>query len=163
MNIRDIITQTCVKCGVPELTHKIKYEFNRRFTARLGDATWKPMQNIGVVRFSLPLWERASETEKYETIVHEVCHIIANSQARATGYINQPHGPEWKRLMIICGVAPESCHTVNRDGLARKLPRVQATCGCMTHNITTNRATRMSKGKKYKCLKCNNLIALVKG
>jgi predicted SprT family Zn-dependent metalloprotease len=154
-NIREIIRQTCATCGVPDLSFSIHYKFNRRFTSKLGLATYYRNDKRGVLQFSLPLWERATERDKYEVVVHETCHIVARY---LYPFMTRHHGWEWKHLMIKCGLEPKRCHSIDRTGLVKT---VAVSCGCMTHQITTNRLTRMKKGKKYMCMKCKNTIQLV--
>lgn len=74
--IRKWIEHACNCNGVPTLVHKIDFEFNASFTSRLGDAKWDRKRKRGRIRLSTPLWERASEKDRYETVIHEACHVI---------------------------------------------------------------------------------------
>ena len=49
-------------------------------------------------------WPDMSRKDKYETIVHECCHLI---DAYERDIIKNPHGPTWFSLMERLGVNPE--------------------------------------------------------
>lgn len=129
----------------------IHFEFNGRFTSRGGDAKYYKLAQKGVVRLSRPLWPRMSQEQKENTIVHETCHIIAH---HLKGYC-QKHNHFWQAVMWKCGYKPSRCHNVDTTGLKRKVSRVVAYCGCGEHPITQNRRTRMLRGQRYRCCKCN--------
>jgi len=113
------------------------------------------------VRFSIPLWSRATPKERYETVVHEICHIVANHEAALKGTTtSSAHGWEWKNLMRKCGVKPERCHNVDRTGLKRTGNRVSASCGCGAHNVTPYVAGRIAAGATYTCRKCHKAIVV---
>ena len=159
--IYDAIRSTCDKCQVPNLADRIAAEFNGRFTRCLGRAHFDQQAGTGKVLLSAPLWPRATDRQKYETVVHETVHIIV-------GYLYQnkrrrkPHGKEWRALMVHCGLAPEVCHNVDRTGLERRARKVDAYCACGVHPITRHLATRMRRGRKYICLCCRGRLALRK-
>lgn len=44
-----------------------------------------------------------------ETMIHELCHVI---QFVLYPKAKQAHGPEWKRIMMNFGYAPDTCHTM---------------------------------------------------
>jgi predicted SprT family Zn-dependent metalloprotease len=56
------------------------------------------------VWFSHRLWKRASLRERRNTIVHEVCHIVAGCEHH--------HREPWRKLMRQCGEKPTRCHNV---------------------------------------------------
>ena len=139
-----------VRRHAPTLEPLLRIEWNARFTSRLGDAMyldegaiaqtafrtgrrsvlgWEPMARV---RFSIPLWPRASRTERDETVAHEVAHLI--TVARWTASLSAPlrfgtlrpparpsaHGREWQAIMREMGYVPKRCHSVDRTGLARR-------------------------------------------
>lgn len=113
------------------------------------------------VRFSIPLWPRASVQERYETVVHEICHIVANHEAALAGRPRpQAHGHEWKRLMWKAGVEPKRCHNVDRTGLAKTNKVIDASCGCGKHDVTPYVAGRIAAGCRYTCRKCKQAIVV---
>lgn len=146
-NVLRWTVETLAALGVADLP--VDVEWNDRFTSRLGDAAYNPQGSR--VRFSTPLWTRASEQDRYETVVHEVCHVVAKHQNR--GRKIEPHGHEWQRLMRRCGVEPKRCHNIDRTGLARTRRTVSAWCGCQEHKITPQMARRIHCGETSRACK----------
>lgn len=155
VEIKKVVDKTLRKCKCKNLIGKIKIEFNGRFTQRLGDARYNPKSKKGEIRFSRPLWPRTDDTERYNTIVHEVCHIVTH---KLHGYAAKAHGREWKDLMILCGVKPDRCHNVPVDH--RFQQRVSAWCECQEHLITKNKRTRIINGQLYFCRTCDSFLSL---
>ena len=145
----ETIRWTCNTLLVPELFAKITVEWNNRFTRKMGDANWK----LNRVRFSVPLWPRASEDERRTTVIHEVCHLVANYKYKLfekRGRRN-PHGQEWKHLMKLCGIRPERCHNVDRTGLKRHNTRTKykVYCECREWLVGPVRMKRMNSGARF--------------
>lgn len=153
--IRDQVQFACDCCGCPELAKKISIEFNNRFTRRMGDASKK--WDHYFIRLSAPLWPRATEAQRRETVIHEACHIIDSYlNGRMCG-----HKHPWKLLMIKCGLKPERCHSVDRTGIARKHNQVDAYCGCGKRSIGKIKANRIRQGvSNYRCLTCKQTVSL---
>jgi SprT protein len=153
--IRKLIESTMkqFKLNIP-----IQIEWKRRFTRKMADARLFP-GGFGRIRLSVPLWPRQGEAEQRNTIIHEVCHIIARSQNRFI----KPHGSEWKRLMRQCGEKSERCHAVDARDLRRVYTRrakVEVYCKCSSHLIGPVRADRMRAGThSYRCGICHNLLS----
>ena len=76
-HIKEWIRFACERNGVPELAQVILVEWSLRFTRRMGDATYSPINYGARIRLSIPLWPRASEEDRRETVIHEACHVIA--------------------------------------------------------------------------------------
>lgn len=124
-SIRQWIRYACERNGVPELAQVIVVEWNARFTRRMGDGMYSPTRMLGRIRLSVPLWGRASEQDRRETVIHEACHVIAfYKDANATS-----HGVEWRQAMLNCGVDPLRTHSVDRTGLMRR-QRLFVLCDC---------------------------------
>lgn len=88
------------------------------------------------------------------TVPHEVAHHCANE------YINGDagHGRAWSMAMSVMGIEARRCHNYDIANLPN---RVQAKCGCMTHNITKTRANKMKRGHGYGCGRCGQPLELV--
>lgn len=120
--VKEVLDWTLATLGVEEsLGNKVEYSFSPRMTHTMGYAyseryVPRKRKRRHLVRFSSQLWERASERERYETIIHEVCHIVANHLY--AGEKIKPHGRKWKSLMERCGLQPEIYHHVNTKDLA---------------------------------------------
>ena len=163
--IRKVVDETLEKLGVADEVI-IQIEWNNRFTRRMGDARIiadgrKPGfdKTIGKVRFSNPLWPRASEQERTETAIHEVCHIVKN---HIYGRLTGAHGRYWQHLMYKCGINPDRTHTVDRTGLKRSHDKVACKCDCNDNReIGFIRARRIRNGQsQYTCVSCNSIISL---
>lgn len=114
--IRGWIWFACERNEVPELAQTIIVEWNSRFTRRLGDASYNPYTYRARIRLSIPLWGRASQEDRRETVIHEVCHVVV--KYKFNPFIAD-RGPEWKEAMKNCGVTAARTHSVDRTGLTR--------------------------------------------
>lgn len=146
------IKKACTDNGCPELAGYISYSWNGRFTRRLGDANLRTFH----IRLSTPLWPRANDATRYETVVHEACHLIAFHKHKERG-----HGYAWKACMARTGTKPERCHNVDRTGLARTQKRATAYCGCGECTLGPVRAKKLAKNQaRYACRRCGQFITL---
>lgn len=94
----------CDRNEASYLTSLISIEWNNRFITRLADGALFVNPLRGRIRIGTKYWERASDSQKRQTIIHEACHIVAFHQH---GLDIKPHGHEWKHAMRKCGVDPE--------------------------------------------------------
>lgn len=162
MKISDLIRQACEANGMPTLADKIRCVWNARLTRCAGRAKLREME----IELSPVLFERSSTAEKIETVVHEACHLITH--ARYWPIRTDAHGAEWRESMHLAGYPNAArCHKIDRTGIARKLPRIQAYCLCPNGiQISTNLATRMRRaamrGGFYTCRKCIAKISLTR-
>jgi SprT protein len=153
--IRKWIRFACECNEVPELAQVILVGWNARFTRRLGDASYSPRSYRARIRLSVPLWARATEEERRETTIHEVCHVIV-------GYKFGPvpsHGSQWKQAMRNCGLKPIPTHNVDRTGLSRRQRRfvlidcpnsgIEKKC-----RIGARVLGRMRRGTEFRCKVC---------
>ena len=133
----------------------VRIAWSKRFTSRLGDALYQ--DGCSRVRFSVPLWPRAGGKNQYETVVHEICHIVASHEN--VGRKISAHGREWKALMWKCDVEPRRCHDVRPAGY--KDPRtIKAKCGCKEHMVTEGEALKIAAGFPLGCRKCRTGLTL---
>jgi SprT protein len=155
-HIREWIRFACDCNKVPELAQVILVEWNSRFTRRLGDAAYNSVTFRARIRLSIPLWPRATDQDRRETVIHEACHIIVGYKH---GFAVSAHGPEWKKAMENCSVEPLRLHAVDRTGLARKQRRfillacpyegVERKCRC-----TIRELNRLRCGVEMWCKVC---------
>ena len=75
-NIRQWIRHACQSNDVAELAQTFLVEWNRRFTRRLGDGHYSLLSMRARIRLSSPLWPRASDIDRQETVIHEACHVL---------------------------------------------------------------------------------------
>jgi SprT protein len=161
--IVETIKWACDILLVPEFYSRIKVEWNARFTRKVGDANYR----LNRVRFSAPLWPRASEQERRETVIHEVCHLVANYKYNLSAKVGHcsPHGVEWKSLMRKCGILPKRTHNVDRTGLRRNhtQTKYKVYCSCREWLIGPIRMRRMNTGTRfYTCPTCHAPVTSTK-
>lgn len=159
--VRKWIKETLQIFGLENLESKLVVLYKSSFTRRMGDASRNISAGTYTVRFSIPLWAFATDLQRKETVVHEMCHII--DMIHGTYNSKEAHGYSWSQLMIKCGFRPNRCMSIKRpDELKRNVKRFEATCLCMTHKLTSQMRTKMLAGlKHYRCLKCNTRVSLV--
>ncbi len=145
-------------CDAESLKKKVSVSFNSRFTARAGDACFGMMR----IRLSEPMWKIMDKQERYETVIHEACHLI-------TAYFfpistEGPHGPNWRHYMLRCGVKPEARHSIDRTEILRGSGYTEAYCGCPKPHLITWRkhASIKSQTKNYRCKSCKRRLELIK-
>lgn len=106
-----------------------------------------------------------------DTVVHEFAHLVQKQH-----FVNsQPHGNEWKRVMISFGKDPQRCHNMNlgtaisnynsslKGAYAPVKTRTTKTftykCGCQEHELTSIRHNKVLKGTgSYRCNKCGQKL-----
>ena len=68
--IKEWIWFACQRNDAEELAQAVIVEWNSRFTRRLGDGIYSPLTFRARIRLSVPLWPRASEKDRRETVIH---------------------------------------------------------------------------------------------
>lgn len=155
--VRELMRMACEKNNLPtSFADSVRVEWKDRFTARMGDANYSRMR----IRLSTPLFSRASVEDQEDTVVHEMCHIIARHTYK---YPIKPHGREWQLSMVRAGYKPTRTHSVDRTGLKRKSTKTQeASCSCAVHKITIKMwvGIQTDKSRRF-CKRCKSkLVAL---
>jgi len=168
--------------GREDLIDHLTVEWSTRFTSRLGDAcyidvtaipSWRKLDKkfdrnvvdgkVCRLRFSAPIWPLADETQRYETVVHEVAHLVTSHEANlANRGKPQSHGYEWKSVMLRAGISPKTTHSVDVKGLKGKKTRKTdvAHCECKDHEITPAMAKKIGNGSLYICRSCKGYLLL---
>jgi len=105
--------ETMSKLGYEHLSGEVEVIF-QPMTSKVGLAEWQNYRKINTgyrvaignmtIFLSELYWPDMSRKDKYETIVHECCHLI---DAYERDIIKNPHGPTWFSLMERLGVNPE--------------------------------------------------------
>lgn len=145
-----IVQETVVKlsCFIP-----IHVEW-KALKSRIGDAHYA----TGRIRFSTLFWPSMTESQRRNTVIHEVCHLVAH---KLYGPFIKPHGREWKALMLDCGEVGKSFKRVTPTEATktkRHVKKFVTVCGCGEHPITQNRWTRMQRGSRYRCRTCGESL-----
>lgn len=150
--INQWILEACTDNGMPELFGKIRWQFNAKFRSRAGDANCHKM----FLRFSLPIWLKATEEQKQDTVKHETCHLVAWVKY---GPHIKSHGVEWQQTMIKAGLEPKRTHSVP---VIKRSVDVQCTKCKQVYKLGLIRARRMLSGKSnYLCRQCHATVEFV--
>jgi predicted SprT family Zn-dependent metalloprotease len=154
------------------------FEFNNRFTKRIGDAVYWGSRGYGRIRLSGKLWPTMSETEKIDTILHEVAHIIDQYRRykgvqQAVSYRYQRskkygggHGPEWHKIAKEIGAKPQRFADKDAADFAkfrRRTTRYSIPCNCgscvvSSRMLTVMKKTDIHKGIIRRCRKCRRVL-----
>lgn len=165
IDVDALVDSTLTLLGARELISAVRVSWHD-FERRLGDARVvlaSPGSYVGQIRFSRQAWPLLTFEEQREVVVHEVCHVVDIGLAWAAGKKpGPPHGDDWRWLMRIAGY-PNAAARHHRMLLPNTRRRFAAVCSCRTHMLTSIRATRIKRGRKYVCLKCQKPLTLTDG
>ncbi len=168
-------------CGRPELFKILDFSYCPTMTRKLGsalltnkyareDGQWKTLK-VGEIKLSKPWYGVIQENDKINTVIHEVCHIVADydiaelSKKNYCEFVtlnfdnerNEGHGKYWKELMQKCGLPPNSCAKID-EKIDNK---VTAYCLCNEWKISKQRAGRIRNSTSaYYCKKCKANLSL---
>jgi SprT protein len=130
-----------------------KIEYNSRMRSTLGRAYYS--------LFKIELNQRALDKNRdavRQTVAHELAHLISYE---IYGLHGKGHGVRWKSVMIRLGFSPERCHSVDVSEFKARRTKVKAKCECKTHEISSNRATKMkNRTAFYRCGLCKTRLEL---
>ena len=161
--VREWIGFACDCNGCPELVDRIYFDWSNRMTRAMGKAgragyverngsavrMWK-------IKLSVGLFGNAGRDDRYETIVHEVCHVIDDYLHNGWERIEDGHGPRWRAIMRKCGIAPRRYHNVSREGLVK---RHLYTCDCGNEfKLSTRMHNSVRRGRRRTCRRCRGYI-----
>jgi len=162
-----MVLKALKKMGRQDLLPYIWVVWSTRLTSSMGRAVFARPGDIVRKRFekntidgrvvrmelSVPLWDRATEAQRNQTILHELSHLITHQEALiAQQERPKPHGRRWKNTMHRIGADAARTHTVDTGGLGRL--KAKAQCRCMDHYVTPRMAGEILMGKRYTCRKC---------
>lgn len=111
------------------------------------------------LNFNLGILTNPKNTDEFikQTVAHEVAHIIAWLNY---GIDIQPHGKEWRNIMLGFGLYPHRTHKYDMStAKVRRQRRYEHVCtGCgKVLMISATRHNRMKRGTKYRHT-CGGLI-----
>lgn len=98
-NILSAINDSSSILSIPAPT----WAWNSRLKSTMGRAFFARRH----VEFSTELFILANDSQRMETIFHEVAHIAA-----FLTYKDKGHGPFWKLCMLKLGLQPKRCHNI---------------------------------------------------
>ena len=88
---------------------KITFSFDNKLRTTAGMAHTNRDFKGGRIDFSKHYWNKATEEETDNTVVHEAAHIICNCYYKTFN----GHNAHWKSLMVFFGKEPKRCHNVS--------------------------------------------------
>lgn len=95
-----------------------------------------------------------------DTVPHEVAHLVAR-QLHLPKTI-QSHGVEWQAVMRDFGLKPRRCHSY--DVTNAQVGKAYAyRCGCRDHTLSSRKHLAVTRGARYTCRKCRELLVCVEG
>ena len=164
--IGELIRTKLIEIGRPEL--KIRWEWNDRFTRRMGDAKSDPSGAGGRVRFSKPLWPVASEAERRETVLHELAHILVDClHGRQVTFTRRgrpqrvSHGRKFKSMLIRLGGTGARTHSVDTSSVRGRQARFVLECPGCQKAISFSKSVRtkwIRRSQTRICLRCRTRI-----
>lgn len=133
---------------LPKLAPKIAVTWNPRMRTTAGRAWW-PACKIELN----PKLREISEQEIWQTLKHELAHLIAYHRAGRRKI--QPHGPEWRLACTELGIPGETTrHTLPFTGRKQK-KRYAYTCPACASTIQRVRPLRRAVAC-FSCCKTKN-------
>jgi predicted SprT family Zn-dependent metalloprotease len=161
MDFAKLGQDTCATLLVPELYNKIEVCVGTMLQTTMGKAV-REVKN-GEAHYYLvineKLFKRATEKEKAETVVHEICHLVEMFNYGKVQRIRAGHGPIWENYMRKVGLKPERFHNVDCTGIKRKQNRHIVVCACREHRVSTTKANRiLYEPDKYVCRVCSGKL-----
>lgn len=112
-------------------------------------------------------WMNANLDILENIVIHELTHSFLHQLADRYSRKQYPaHGKDFRMYMAMFGgTDTRAAIPLNKpESIIEKKQNkttYQYTCGCKIFDITSNRHTRILKGKVYKCVNCKNPIKLV--
>ena len=148
--IHDWIDFACDRNDVGYLASHIRVGWSNRFTRKFAEAGYGTNPLRAHIRISGLLWVAATESQRYETILHECSHIFA---WHLHGTDIKPHGAEWRAAMANCGVAPDIYHDVDLVGINRFFVReCHKTDRCY---VSRRKLAALRRGEVLHCTICS--------
>lgn len=108
-----------------------------------------------------------------DTVVHEFAHLVQKQHYPTS----QPHGIEWKRVMVSLGKDPKRCHNMDLTSAIttynssvkgststvtpikkRNVKTFSYHCKCRNHELTSIRHNKVLKGENYICKTCGTRL-----
>jgi len=136
---------------------RVPAKFNGRLSSTMGRAQFHLFSGY-LVEYSSKLYALATPEKIRNNMIHEICHVIGH---RISG--RMAHDRTWKRLMVICGEAPQRCYQATEANFGENTEKVLAAkkarrrgkrhrmaCGCVMGPVQYKRIQSGSV-KSYRC------------
>lgn len=156
--VRRWVKDTMTKLGYPELGEEVTITW-RRMVSKVGLSEWQVHRKVSSGKklrvsgfelvFSASLWPHIPKEERYETVVHECCHLVDAIEGNDS---DDPHGDHWISLMHRLGRLGEATVSVEHLSVSRDviedLMQKCSICGEPGHNSRTCKRRETEEGKK---------------
>ena len=168
-SIRRLACETFRLLDHEELSDALFIEWAPRFTRTVGAAMYTRLGDGTLrlyMRLSTRLWFRATDEQRRQVVIHEVCHLVTDHESILAGR-PQPlsHGAEWCAVMRRAGAEPEKWAPVDNVGIGQGVGTqkpIEVMCACRAHWITKRAAKHIVAGDRtYVCTVCKGVLALV--
>lgn len=109
------------------------------------------------IKINPELFVRNKAKFLYDTIPHELAHLVAYNVYRDNG-----HGSGWQRVMINLGCEPNRCHSYDVSAVKRNytVRRFVYSCGCREHYITAQKHNKLQKNsRQFICSSCRGNLS----
>lgn len=112
------------RTALKRMVYTIKID--SRLRTKAGEASWSRNRASGVVKLSMRvsslLMQRASHEEQFQTISHELAHLLELAVHNDTN-----HKARWKQLHMWMGGDGKRCHDISVENLGNKVVRIMVT------------------------------------
>jgi SprT protein len=161
--VHEWIKYACECNGNDDIADKIRLKWSNRMTSAMGIASFDPKTQVYTIKLSVPLFKRATEEQKRQTVIHEACHIV---EVVNRGYVDwngrvvyprMSHGPYWAKAMRNADCKPDVYHKVSNDGLRKKYIYECPNC-CAEFKLSAILHNRCERGRHRICGKCKSRI-----
>lgn len=132
---------------------KLRYDLRGLRAGQADTTQW-------TLRFNVDLLEREGFDAVYETVGHEIAHLVADT----VNNTNCGHDLRWKEVMVGFGLAPNRCHsyvTARPIRSSRIQRRYIYSCRCGTPHILSARCHNNLRGGQcaYVCSACKTTLS----
>ncbi len=158
--IAELETLRCIQCAESLLETRLpQVEIDFRLTgASAGKVRLHPHHSPRI-SYNNSLLQHCQHQFLAQTIPHEVAHVVTWYQH---GRRARPHGPEWRRVVVLLGGRAERCHSFEHPQTPnRHYRRIEYRCGCQRHQLTMIRHNRHLRGQRYRCKECRGQLTPV--
>jgi len=102
-----------------------------------------------------------------DIVIHEFVHAVVNTLFPSRynrGKKVMPHCKEFKSICILLGIPPKATTNVFNNSTSMKKQRtknrIDYSCNCMTHSLTTYKHNKIQRGCVFTCRLCHTQLKL---